>query len=179
MVEAVVLDPQLTIYGPPQSVSVQVDIGPTGTRGSKQFIGSTVPSSATIPETPILNDMYLDVSTSYLYQYINDAGTNKWSYVGKFAPFTYNTVSTKTFTSGSASFSFDINTMFGIATTNKDFIISHNIIGTTSVISSVITQPTLSGSTVSFSIKAQSFDGTTWSNLTGSQKVMLSISLAV
>lgn len=178
MPESIVLNPELSVFGPAASIDVRLDIGPTGTRGSKQFVGTGDPGPTTVPETPLLNDLYLNISNSALHQYLNDAGVNKWIQVGKFAPLTYNTVATKTFTSGSASFTFDINSMFGINTTTKDFVITHNIIGTSNTISSVITQPTLTTTVLSFDIKAKSFNGTSWEDLTGSQKVMLSISIS-
>ena len=183
MPEVVVIDPELSVYAPVASVDVAVDIGPTGTRGSKQFVGAGLPvSGTTIPssETVLLNDLYFDVSTSNLYQYISGVPSNQWSLVSKLAPYTYNVVkSDASFTSGSASFSYSINTMFGITSTTNKFVVTHNIIGTTDPISSVITEPTLTGSTLSFNIKAKSFNGSIWSDLSGTYKVMLSINVAV
>ncbi len=172
MPEVVVIDPELSVYGPVEEITVSVDIGQTGTRGSKQFVGSGLPSSLTIPETPLPNDLYLNVDNSYLYQYISST----WTLVGKFAPTTYNIVEGVTFASGSANFSFDIFDMFGITETDSGFIIQHNIIGTTDPIASVITKPTLVGTDLSFSIKGKSLSGS-WSNLSGNYDVMLSISI--
>lgn len=172
MPEVVVIDPELSVYGPVEEVSVLVNVGQTGVRGSRQFVGSGLPSGETIPETPLANDLYLNVDNSYLYQYINSS----WTLVGKFAPTTYNIVEGTTFISGSASFTFDIFDMFGITETNSGFIVQHNIIGTTDPIASVITQPTLVGTELSFDIKGKSLSGS-WSNLTGNYDVMLSISL--
>jgi hypothetical protein len=173
MPEVVVLDPELSVYGPVEEIAVSVDIGQTGTRGSKQFVGTGLPSGLTIAETPLANDMYLDVSTSELYQYID----NVWTIVGKFAPLTYNVNETVTFTSGSADFTYDINDMLGITETTGSFVVNHNIIGTTNVMASVITQPTLTATDLDFTIKAKSLSGTTWSNLSGDYDVMISISI--
>lgn len=172
MPEVVVLDPELSVYGPVEEITVSVDIGQTGTRGSKQFVGTGLPSGSTIAETPLANDLYLDVSNSYLYQYIDSA----WTLVGKFAPTTYNVVEGATFASGNTSFTFDIFDMFGITETTGGFIVQHNIIGTTDVIASVITEPVLSGTDLSFSIKAKALGGS-WTNLSGDYDVMLSISI--
>ena len=183
MPEVVVIDPELSVYAPVTEVDVSVDIGETGARGSKQFVGAGAPVvGTTIPssETILLNDLYLDVSTSNLYQYVTGTISNQWSIVTKLAPLTYNVVkSDASFSSGTANFSYSINTMFGLLTTTNKFVVNHNIIGTTSPIASVITEPTLSGTTLSFSIKAKSFDGISWSDLSGTYKVMLSISVAV
>ena len=81
MPEVVILDPELSVYGPVEEITVSVDVGQTGTRGSKQFVGTGAPNGATVPETPLANDLYLDVSNSYLYQYIDST----WTLVGKFA----------------------------------------------------------------------------------------------
>ena len=172
MPEVVIIDPELSVYGPVEEITVSVDIGQTGTRGSKQFVGSGLPGSLTIPETPLANDLYLNIENSYLYQYINST----WTLVGKFAPNTYNIVEGVTFASGSASFTFDIFDMFGITETSSGFIVQHNIIGTTNPIASVITQPTLVGTELSFDIIGKSLSGS-WSNLSGNYDVMLSISL--
>ena len=172
MPEVVVVDPELSVYGPVEEITVSVDVGQTGARGSKQFVGTGVPSGATVPETPLANDLYLDVSNSYLYQYIDSA----WTLVGKFAPTTYNVVEGVTFASGNANFTYDIFDMFGITETTGGFIIQHNVIGTTDVIASVITEPTLAGTDLSFSIKAKSLSGS-WTNLSGDYDVMLSISI--
>lgn len=172
MPEVVVLDPELSVYGPVEEITVSVDVGQTGTRGSKQFVGTGLPSGSTISETPIANDLYLDVSSSYLYQYIDSA----WTLVGKFAPTTYNVVEGVTFASGNANFTYDIFDMFGITETTGGFIVQHNIIGTTDVIASVVTEPILSGTDLSFSIKAKALSGS-WTNLSGDYDVMLSISI--
>ena len=172
MPEVVILDPELSVYGPVEEITVSVDVGQTGTRGSKQFVGTGAPSGATVPETPLANDLYLDVSNSYLYQYIDST----WTLVGKFAPTTYNVVEGVTFVSGSANFTYDIFDMFGITETTGGFIVQHNIIGATDVIASVVTEPTLSGTDLSFSIKAKALSGS-WTNLSGDYDVMLSISI--
>lgn len=172
MPEVVVIDPELSVYGPVEEITVSVDIGQTGVRGSKQFVGSGLPSNLTIIETPLANDLYLNVDNSYLYQYINSS----WTLVTKLAPAIYNVVEGVTFVSGNADFTYDIFDMFGITEVSGGFIIQHNIIGTTDIISSVITQPTLTGTDLEFSIKAKALSGS-WTNLSGEYDVMLSISL--
>lgn len=178
MPEVVVLDPELSVYGPVEEITVSVDVGQTGTRGSKQFVGTGAPSGSTISETPLANDLYLDVSNSYLYQYIDSS----WTLVGKFAPTTYHVVEGATFSSGSANFTYDIVEMFGLTEidANFDFVIHHSIRGKVSqynILSSVINKPTLSGTDLSFTIKGKYLDGATWTNLSGQYNVMLSISL--
>jgi len=178
MPEVVVSDPELSVFGPVDEITVSVDIGQTGTRGSKQFVGAGAPSGATITETPLANDLYLDVSNSYLYQYIDST----WTLVGKFAPTTYNVVEGATFSSGSATLTYDIVEMFGLTEIKAgfDFVIQHNIrnkVSQNNIISSSVNKPTLSGTDLSFTIKAKYLDGTTWTNLSGQYNVMLSISL--
>jgi len=178
MPEVVISDPELSVFGPVETINVSVDIGQTGTRGSKQFVGSGVPSGATISETPLANDLYLDVSNSQLYQYIDST----WTIVGKFAPTTYHTIEGATFASGSATFTYDIVDIFGLTEIdgNYDFVIHHSIRGKVSqynILSSVIGKPVLSGTDLSFTIKAKYLDDETWTNLSGQYNVMLSISL--
>lgn len=176
MPEVVVVDPELSVYGPVEEITVSVDVGQTGTRGSKQFVGTGAPSGATVPATPLANDLYLDVSNSYLYQYIDST----WTLVGKFAPTTYNVVEGVTFVSGSASFTYDIFDMFGITETTGGFIVQHNIIGAPGMLATTITQPVLTGTDLEFDVEAKYFDLSApefWSDLSGNYDVMLSISI--
>ena len=185
MPEVVVIDPELSVYAPVASIDVAVDIGSTGTRGSKQFVGAGLPViGTTIPssETVLLNDLYFDITTSNLYQYVSGTPNNQWSYISKLAPNTYNILKTTSFTNGSSTVSFDINDMFGITELSTDetgyypFIINYNFMGVTPI-ASVITTPQLNSTTLTFTIHAKWMPSTTWVDLSGDQDVMISISI--
>lgn len=75
---------QITVLGGPSKISIDLDIGPTGKRGSYWFVGDGNPNLVTIGQTPNLLDMYINIDPQdedylSLYQYLNSDGTNSWS----------------------------------------------------------------------------------------------------
>jgi hypothetical protein len=87
---------QITVLGGPSKISVDLDIGPTGKRGSYWFVGNGFPNTAEL--SPNLLDMYINVdpqdeSYLFLYQYQNADGINSWRQILKIIPnFTSKTV---------------------------------------------------------------------------------------
>ena len=77
MPDVVLSNDDLTVLAGPSTVELLVDIGPTGTRGSKFFVGIGNPNSLS-GLGQILNDMYIDTAPGpnygYLYQYISAPG---------------------------------------------------------------------------------------------------------
>ena len=78
MPDVLLSNDDVTVLGPPNTVEVLVDIGPTGTRGSKVFVGSGNPNNLTssgsiFGQAIILNDLYINISPGtnygYMYQY--------------------------------------------------------------------------------------------------------------
>ena len=94
----------ITVLGPPSTVELLVDIGPTGTRGSQVFVGNGNPNDIEIGQTPLLNDLYLNIGSgeeySYLYQYVSEPGGNTWIAVLKMTPTLYSNITPLTFTTG-------------------------------------------------------------------------------
>jgi hypothetical protein len=83
MTDVVLSSDNLTVLGGPSRVSVAVDIGPTGERGSKIFVGNGNPNIVNIGQTPKLFDLYINLLTSdneYLnfYQYVIADGIESW-----------------------------------------------------------------------------------------------------
>jgi hypothetical protein len=87
---------QITVLGGPSKISVDLDIGPTGKRGSYWFVGNGFPNTQEL--SPNLLDMYINVdpqdeSYLFLYQYQNADGINSWRQILKIIPnFTSKTV---------------------------------------------------------------------------------------
>lgn len=96
----------VTVLGPPETVELLVDIGPTGTRGSQVFVGLGNPNVISIGQTPLLNDLYINtfpgVNYGYLYQYVSQAGANTWIEVLKLNPTIYSVKHTTTYVNGIA-----------------------------------------------------------------------------
>ena len=96
----------ITVLGPPETVELLVDIGPTGTRGSQVFVGIGNPNAEGVGQTPLLNDLYINISPGanygYLYQYVSVPGANTWIEVLKLNPTIHSVNHTTTYVNGIA-----------------------------------------------------------------------------
>lgn len=99
----------ITVLGPPSIVNIQTDIGPSGDRGSKIFVGIGNPNSNGINEqqTIKLNDLFINnligANYSYMYQYVSQPGGNIWVPVLRVNPTIFSTIDAVSFTNGEAS----------------------------------------------------------------------------
>jgi hypothetical protein len=89
----------ITVLGPPETVELLLDIGPTGQRGSKYFVGVGNPNTLTsndqiFSQQLFLNDMYINTSPGgeygYMYQYVSEPGGNTWISVLAVNPVIYS-----------------------------------------------------------------------------------------
>ena len=96
----------ITVLGPPETVELLVDVGATGTRGSQVFVGIGNPNTEGVGQTPLLNDLYINISPGadygYLYQYVSEPGANTWIEVLKLNPTIYSVKHTTTYVNGIA-----------------------------------------------------------------------------
>ena len=96
----------ITVLGPPEVVELLVDVGATGTRGSQVFVGIGNPNTEGVGQTPLLNDLYINISPGanygYLYQYVSVPGANTWIEVLKLNPTIYSVKHTTTYVNGIA-----------------------------------------------------------------------------
>jgi hypothetical protein len=104
MTEVVVTTDNLTVFGPPSIIDLQVDIGPKGKRGSQVFVGTGNPNSVVIGQDSELNDLYINnapgAEFSYLYQYVASLGSNTWIPILKINPTIYSDYHTATYDNG-------------------------------------------------------------------------------
>lgn len=192
MADVVISNDDITVLAPPEIVELLIDIGPTGQRGSKFFVGTGDPNSLTSSQTIfsqaiLLNDMYINTSPGadygYMYQYLSEPGGNLWVEVLNINPTLYSKNHTTTFTSGTASITIpiaNIVTVSGTPLTASNFSVQHSIEGANPVASS-IQVPALAGAGTNLVINinaVKSVSGT-WSNLTGEVKVHLFISVVI
>lgn len=191
MVDIVLDSDDLTVLGGPSTVSVQVDIGAEGDRGSIFVVGTGEPNSLTQNNTILgvtvqAYDMYINVEKgslySKMYQYVpGDGGTLTWEPVLTLLPGSYAVNKSVTFSSGSASISdiavadiVDLESISGLTASNFNVQISFD--GTNSVASAV----TVSNPSVGYlpiAIKAHEFNGTSWTALSGSKTVYVLITV--
>jgi hypothetical protein len=192
MADVVVSNDDITVLAPPEVIELLIDIGPTGQRGSKFFVGvgdpNTLTSSQTIFSQDIyLYDMYINTSPGtdygYMYQYVSEPGGNTWTQVLKISPTLYSKKHAVTFTAGEGSLTVpiaNIVTVSGTPLTASNFNIQYSIEGTNPVASS-IEVPALAGAGTNLVINfnaVKSVSGT-WSNLTGEVTVHLFISIVI
>lgn len=94
----------IVVLGGPSQIDVSVDIGPEGTRGSKFFVGSGNPNTLTLPETPLLGDLFINSSTATEYAWVylytqSVSGTNTWQPTLRLQPSIYSSNAEITFDS--------------------------------------------------------------------------------
>jgi len=165
----------LAIIAPPEIIEVAVDIGPTGQRGSKVFVGTGDPNTKDFTETIYLNDLYINVSPgtdySYMYQYISVPGANQWESILKVNPALHARLDTTVdFTSGTSGTILvpisSIVTVTGAPLIASNFNVQHNI-KYSDLVSSSISNVSVSGSNLAITIKAMNYSGS-WQALTAS-----------
>ena len=79
-IDVIIEETDLLVLAGPSKVDLQLDIGPTGQRGTQYFFGSGDPSPSTIPDysSVLVGDVYIDSASSGMYQYINTPGGLTW-----------------------------------------------------------------------------------------------------
>jgi hypothetical protein len=107
MVDVYLASDNVTVLGGPSSVSVDVDFGVQGDRGSNFFVGYGNPNLPTvnIGQVPQNLDMYINVSSAdekylHLYQYQNVDGSMTWVELLKLIPNTFSGNYLSTFVDG-------------------------------------------------------------------------------
>lgn len=110
MAEVLLSSDDLTVLGGPAEISLDVDFGPEGERGSLIFYGDGKPDTFTPPEAIELKvyDTYINVSPiddeyQFVYQYLPEIGGNfNWIKVLKLSSSIYSYNETVTFDSNGA-----------------------------------------------------------------------------
>jgi hypothetical protein len=106
MAEILLSSDELTVLGGPAEISIDVDFGPQGDRGSLILYGLGKPSEIILPETPQIYDTYINLLTSdseylFMYQYIAGPGGNpSWTKLFKLIPNTYSSNLVRNFVNG-------------------------------------------------------------------------------
>ena len=187
MTNVVLSTDDLTVLSGPETIELLVDIGPTGTRGSKFFVGLGNPN---LDETldPLLNDIYVNSSPGadygYLYQYVSEPGGDTWVEVLNINPAIYSKIHTVNFvagcdaSAGSGSIVIpitDITSVTGLESDN--FSVQYSIVNSTPVASSV-SSVAVSGTDLVIDIEASEYDGS-WGPLAAETSVHLFVSVVL
>ena len=187
MPDVVLSNDDLTVLAGPSTVELLVDIGPTGTRGSKIFVNIGNPNSLNIP-TKILGDLYINSAPGsdygYLYQYSSNPGGDSWVEVLRLNPTIYSKLHTVTFASGTSAYAgngsvvipiTDISTSAGL--TAENFNIQYSIQNTKPLASS-LSSVQISGTDLVINLEASEYDGT-WGPFDAEVSVHIFVSVMI
>ena len=187
MTDVVLSTDDLTVLSGPEVVELLVDIGPTGTRGNKFFVGLGNPNLDEDLD-PILNDIYVNSSPGadygYLYQYVSEPGGDTWIEVLNINPAIYSKIHTVNFvagcdaSAGSGSIVIpitDITSVTGLESDN--FSVQYSIVNSTPIASSV-SSVAVSGTDLVIDIEASEYDGS-WGPLAAETSVHLFVSVVI
>ena len=193
MAEVLLSTDDLTVLGGPAEISLDVDFGPQGERGSLFFYGNGKPDTFTPPSSIELKvyDTYINVSAiddeyQFMYQYLpSEGGAMNWTKVLKLAPNMYSYNHIVTFDSNGASE--DIEILLGaflpsdlIGTYSaSDFNIQVNILNENPVSCGVSVEEIPSGSTqvLPIFINAVDYYSGSCQPLTGSKTVHILVTI--
>jgi hypothetical protein len=137
MTDVLLSSDNLTVLGGPSRISLAVDIGPTGERGSKIFVGNGNPNIINIGQTPKIFDLYINLLTSdpeeYLnfYQYVIADGVESWSTLFNLRPGSKSTKVSPNFVDGTATVYIPVSSIVPTelinSVTASNFNIQHSI----------------------------------------------------
>lgn len=184
MPTVLVSNDDLTVLGSPEIVELLVDIGPTGTRGSKIFAGIGNPNDPGVltGQSILLNDLYINttpgVDYGYLYQYISQPGGTTWVQILKMNPTLFSYIHETTFSAGSSEIVIPISSITSQTSLSaENFNIQYNI-SNINPVSSSISFVEIVGTDLVITLKAIEYDSG-WSDLEGTVTTYLFISIVL
>ena len=187
MPDVLLSNDDVTVLGPPNTVEVLVDIGPTGTRGSQVFVGVGDPNIFPIGQTPLLNDLYINVSPGadygYMYQYVSEPGGNTWIQILEISPTLYSQLHTTTYVDGVAQVVIPISnivTVTGSPLASNNFVVQYSIAHDNPTASSVVVPALVgAGTNLVLDFSAVEYTGSAWQNLDEEVTTHLFISIVL
>jgi hypothetical protein len=187
MPDVLLSNDDVTVLGPPNTVEVLVDIGPTGTRGSQVFVGVGDPNIFPIGQTPLLNDLYINTSPGadygYMYQYVSEPGGNTWIQILEISPTLYSQLHTTTYVDGVAQVVIPISnivTVTGSPLASNNFVVQYSIAHDNPIASSVVVPALVgAGTNLVLDFSAVEYTGSVWQNLDEEVTTHLFISIVL
>ena len=187
MPDVLLSNDDVTVLGPPNTVEVLVDIGPTGTRGSQVFVGVGDPNVFEIGQTPLLNDLYINASPGadygYMYQYVSEPGGNTWIQILEISPTLYSQLHSTTYVDGVAQVVIPISnivTVTGSPLSSNNFVVQYSIAHDNPTASSVVVPALVgAGTNLVLNFSAVEYTGSVWQNLDEEVTTHLFISIVL
>lgn len=189
MGEIILTTEDLVVLGGPETINVEVDFGPQGDRGSLIFVGNGKPDLVDIGQTPNIFDLYINLLTTddeYLmvYQYVDVLGALQWQMLTKLIPNTYVTnqsinFSTVNYCHIPISNIVDPSYVGSAEASNFNVQATFSTSAGYPIVSSIKTEiVSLSGiQNLKITFYAKEFDGTQWTDISGSRTANLHISV--
>ena len=126
-IDTIISNDELIVVGPPASVSVSVDIGPQGERGSQFYSGVGLPTAganvASLVDAKV-NDLYINrlLGGNYgvVYKLNATPGGTLWQSILNFQPISHSIQKLVNFTSGTGSISIPLADFYSTAPENLD-----------------------------------------------------------
>jgi hypothetical protein len=124
-IDTIISNDELVVVGPPASVSVSVDIGPQGERGSEFYTGVGTPAQNAVSLVDAkVNDLYINrlLGGNYgvVYKLNAVAGGSSWQAILKFQPISHSIQKLVDFTAGSGSVSVSLADFYSSAPESLD-----------------------------------------------------------
>lgn len=184
MVDYILENEDLDVFGGPATVDVSVDFGRAGERGSRTWVGNGNPATVLASQDVKLYDTYINTSAadySWMYQYVAEVGTPAWTKILKLNPQQASAITTASFTAGEATINIPISTITSDTTViASQFTVRYNLENAAgNPVASSFTYSIATISTVKYIqivINGAEWNGTSWSNLSGDHKVHTFIS---
>jgi len=191
MAEVLLSSDDLTVLGGPAEISVDVDFGPQGDRGSIILYGLGKPNEVTLPETLQVYDTYINLLVSddeylFVYQFIAGAGgVPEWTRLTKLIPDSYAENVSRTFdSSGEVDINVPLSAIINYelvgSYTAEDFNVQCTVLNSNPTSLSVTIGDLVSVSGIQslpITVKAIEFSDSEWQVLTGLKTVHLSITV--
>lgn len=187
MAEVLLNTVDLDVFGGPSTVDVSVDFGRAGDRGSRIWVGNGAPeTNLTSSQVIKIGDLYINTNTvdkyySWLYTYTETVGGPAWVKVLKLNPSLFSTIASPTFDAGKATVNIPLlDITSDVSVSPEQFIVRYSIENAAeNPIAASFTysiETILSVRYLQIKLSAVKYSGTTWSNLTGANKVHILVS---
>lgn len=176
----------LTVIGGPASISLSMDFGAAGKRGSQTFISAGNPNEVVLGQSPevfdlCINNLKSDEEYLYFYQYQNLGAVSQWVPLFKLIPDTFSQNVSKIFINGETQIGVPV---FSITSTENltalNFSVQCSIVEIEPVATSIIIQEIQIVDEIQIlpiTIKATKFSEGNWEALEGTKIVHLTITV--
>jgi hypothetical protein len=182
----------ITVLGGPSEVTVNLDFGPTGQRGSYWIVGNGDPNdpNTQIGQTPQIQDMYINLDTAndeYLsvYQYQAGLGSNSWVKLLNLIPNIFSSNIISEFSAGSTTINLPLISIVPQSNTGNltsdNFNLQHSIVNNAHPLASslnvgdIVTDNGIQ--VLPITILATQYAEGAWEDLSGQKTVHLFISV--